>query len=56
MSVGQTNDATWYLDSATSIYMTPSEGNFLHISSYNGINHILVGNGAMLDINKIGYW
>ena len=35
--------------------MTPSEGNFLYTSSYNGCDRVLVGNGVLLDINKIGY-
>ena len=55
MSVGETNDATWYLDSAAFAHMNPFEGNFLHTSSNNGCDRVLVGNGALLDINKIGY-
>ncbi|KAH0742815.1 hypothetical protein KY290_030808 [Solanum tuberosum] len=31
MSVGETNDATWYLDSAASAHMTSSEGYVLTI-------------------------
>lgn len=33
MSVGETNDATWYVDSAASAHMTPSEGQSLGSNS-----------------------
>ncbi|XP_070008930.1 uncharacterized protein [Nicotiana sylvestris] len=55
MSVGETNYATWYLDSAATAHMTPSEGNFMHKSAYNGSDHVLVGNGSLLKIENIGY-
>jgi len=55
MSVGETNDATWYFDSAASAHMTPSEGNFLRKSPYTGLDRVLVGNGTLLDIKNIGY-
>lgn len=32
ISIGETNDATWYFDLTASVHMTPSEGNFLHKS------------------------
>lgn len=55
MSVGETNDALWYFDSATFAHMTPSEGNLMHKSVYNGSDHALVRNGSLLKIANIGY-
>jgi len=55
MSVGETNDATWYLDSAASAHMTSSEGNFLHKTPYTGHNRVLVGDGKLLNISHTGY-
>ncbi|KAF3679839.1 hypothetical protein T459_27281 [Capsicum annuum] len=55
MSIGETNDATWYVDSAASAHMTPSEGNLLHKTPYTGHNRVLVGDGKLLNISNIGY-
>ncbi|KAF3675433.1 hypothetical protein T459_14075 [Capsicum annuum] len=55
MSIGETNDATWYVDSAASAHMTPSESNLLHKTPYTGHNRALVGDGKLLNISNIGY-
>lgn len=55
MSVGETNDATWYFDTVASAHMTPSKGNFIQKNPYTGSDHVLVGNGTLLNIENIGY-
>ncbi|KAM3270617.1 hypothetical protein P3S67_028819 [Capsicum chacoense] len=55
MFVGETNDTTWYVDSAAFAHMTPSEGNLLHKTPCTVHNHVLVGDGKLLNINNIGY-
>lgn len=51
---GETNDSVWYPDSGAASHMTPHEGNFSNITTYKGLNRVVVGDGTALPIKHVG--
>ncbi|KAK2969476.1 hypothetical protein RJ640_022190 [Escallonia rubra] len=54
MTIAESFDAQWYPDSGASTHMTPNDGMLFDTSPYTGSSKILVGNGSLLRITKVG--